>query len=79
MHKEKENNSKFFVVQGSGSAVLGMPDIDNLGVLIINYETIVRQAASDNNANNRKRNCQHERAVKKDGKFECHENKRQDA
>ena len=43
--------------------LLGMPDINNLGVLIINYETIGRQVASDDNADNRKRNCQYDRAV----------------
>ena len=31
-----------FVVQGSGPASLGMPDIDILGVLTINYEIIGR-------------------------------------
>ena len=60
--------------------MLGMPDIDNLGVLTRNYDTIGRQAASDNNTKNRKRNCHHERAVQTEGrKFECYENKRQDA
>ena len=33
----------FFAVQGGNQAVLGMPDIDNLGVLTINCETLGRQ------------------------------------
>ena len=37
------------------------------GCNTINYETMDRQLASDNNANERKRNYQHERAVETDG------------
>ena len=78
MHKEKKIIS-VFVVQGGSPAVLGMPEIETLGVLTINYDTIGRQAASDDNANNWKRNCQCVSAVQTEGgKFECHENKRQD-
>ena len=47
-HKKKKIVS-CFVVQGGSSAVLGMPDIDSLGVLTINCEKIGRQAASDEN------------------------------
>ena len=80
MHKEKEEDCKFFVVQGSSSAVLGMPDIDNLGILTINCETIGRQVTPDENAGNSKRNRQHERTIQTEGgKFESYENKRQDA
>ena len=43
--------------------MLGMPDIDNLGVLPINYKTIGRQLGSDDNTDNRKRNWQYKRAV----------------
>ena len=50
MHKEKDG--KFFVVQGASPAVLGMPDINNLGVLIINCEAIGRQVALNENNNN---------------------------
>ena len=78
MHKEKENDCKFFIVQDSSLAVLGMPDIDNLDVLPINCETIGRKVASDENIDS-KRNCQHERAFQTEGrKFESYENKRQD-
>ena len=37
-HKEKQKICKFFVVPGSGPALFGMPDIDKLGVLTINYK-----------------------------------------
>ena len=64
-------------MQGSSSAVLGMWDIDNECVLTINCETIGRQVASDENTDNSKRYCWHERAIQtKDEKFESHENKR---
>ena len=53
----------FFVVPGSGPASLGMPNIDNLHLLTIKYETTGRQLTSDDNTDNRKRNCQYERAV----------------
>ena len=56
-----------------------MPCIDNLGILIINCETIGRQVASDENTDS-KRNCQCKRAIKTEGrKFEIYENTRQDA
>ena len=32
-HKEEQKICKFFVVSGGGPALLGMPDIDNLGIL----------------------------------------------
>ena len=79
MHKEKQKISKFFVVPGSGPSLLGMPDIDNLGVLTMNYETIARQLTLDN-ADNRKSNCQFERTVQTEGRMpESCTNKRQDA
>ena len=57
-----------------------MADIDNLGVLTINCDTIARQVASDENTDSSKVNCQHERAIQREGgKFEIYENKRQDA
>ena len=42
-----------FVVPGSGQASLGMPDIDNLSLMTVNYETIGRQLAADDNADKR--------------------------
>ena len=57
----------------SGPALLGMPDIDNLGVLTINSETIGRQLVPDNNADSRKGNCQYEKAVQtEDGMSESY-------
>ena len=35
-YNEKENICKFFVVHNGSKAVLGMPDIDRLGMLSIN-------------------------------------------
>ena len=65
---------------GGSPAELGMPDIDNLGALTVNSETIDRQVASDENTDNCKRNCQHKRAIQTEGgKFQSYENKRQDA
>ena len=45
-----------FVVPGRRPALLGIPDINNLGVLTIKYDTIGRLVASDDNAKNMKRN-----------------------
>ena len=68
-----------FLVPGCGPAFLGMPDIDNLGVLTINCKTIGRQFASDNKTDNRKRNHQCEKAVQtKGGMSESCTNKMQD-
>ena len=69
-----------FVVPGSSPAFLGMQDIDKLGVLTINYKTIGMKLASDNSMDNRKRNCQYERAVQMEDRIpESCTNKRQDA
>ena len=65
-HK-KEKVCKSFVVPGSDPALLSMQDIDILGVLTINFETIGRQLTSDDNADNRKGSCHYERAVKTGG------------
>ena len=67
MHKEKQKICKLLVVPGSSPALLSMPDIDNLHVLTINYETINRQLVSYDNADNRKRKSQYERAVQTEG------------
>ena len=69
MYKEKQKICKFFVVPVSGPALLGMPDVDNWGVLTINCKRIGRQLASHDNAHTRKRNCQYERAVQTEGRM----------
>ena len=57
-----------------------MLDIGNLCILTINCETIGKQAASDENKDNSKRNCQCKTVIQiEGGKFESYENKRQDA
>ena len=50
MHKGKQKICKFFVVPGSSPALLGMLDIENLGLLTINDKTIDRQLATSDNA-----------------------------
>ena len=65
---------------GSGPALLGMPDIDALGLLKLNCEIIGRHLVSGDNANNSYRNCQYERAVDTAGGMpESCTHKRQDA
>ena len=57
-----------------------MPDIDNLGLLTIKYETVGRQLPAEDNTNNRKRNCQCNRVVHiQVGMSESCTNRRQDA
>ena len=51
-------------MQGGTPAVLGMPGIDKLGLLTMNYETVSRQVASDDSTDNSKRNCQHKKQFK---------------
>ena len=64
-------------MQGGSPAVLGMPDIDILGILTISCETIGKQVASDKNTDDSKRNCQCKRAVQTEGgKFESYKNKK---
>ena len=78
MHNEKEKDCKFFVVQGSNQAVLGMPDIDNLGIPTINCETLgskwhqTRTETARETANMKEQ-------LKQNRKSECCKNKRQDA
>ena len=36
--KEREKLCQFFIVPGSSPALLGMPEIETLGILAINYE-----------------------------------------
>ena len=69
----------FCIRESVPELVLGMSDIDNLGVLTINCETISRQVASHKNTDNSKGNCQCERVIQTEGgKYESYENKRQD-
>ena len=71
---------KFFCSQDGSSAVLGMPDIDNLVVLAINCEEIGRHLTSDKNTDNSKGNCLCKKVIQTEGrKFESYKNKRQDA
>ena len=55
-----KKNKRFvsFLVPGSCPALLGMPDIEKLGVLTINYKATGRQLSSVDNTDNRKGNCQ---------------------
>ena len=56
-----------------------MPDIETLGVLMIDDKTIGRQLISIHNADKRQRNCQCEGAVQtEDVKLESHVDNRQD-
>ena len=57
----------FFVLQGSKRALLGMPDIQTVGVLTINHDTLGRQLASDESTDKRKTNRQSKRAVQTQG------------
>ena len=62
MHNEKPNVHGLFVVPESSPALLGMPDIETLGVLTIDDKTIDRKLACK-----RQRNFQCERAVQTEG------------
>ena len=54
IHNERQKICKFFVVPDSGTAVLGMPDIDKLGIISFNCETMHGQVAADDSADNSK-------------------------
>ena len=54
MHNGKEKMCKFFVVHNGSLAVLGMQDIDKLGLLSINYSSKHRQVAEEDNKDNGK-------------------------
>ena len=60
-HNEKEKIYKFFVAHYGSMAVLGMQDIDRLGMLSINLNSKNRQVAEDN-----KDNCESQRQIKSD-------------
>ena len=52
IHNKKEKNCKFFVAQNGSPAVLGMQDIDKLGLISVNYNTMHRQVAEDDSIDN---------------------------
>ena len=54
MHNGKEKMCKFFVVPNGSPAVLGMQDIDKLGLLSIKYSSKHRQVAEEDNKDNGK-------------------------
>ena len=54
-------------MQGSGPALLSMPDIETQGVLTINVKTIGRQLASGDSADKIQRNCQCQVEVQTEG------------
>ena len=49
---KKEKICKFFVVHIGSPAVLGMQDIDKLGLISINYDTMHGQVVEDDNIDN---------------------------
>ena len=49
---KKKKLCKFFIAQNGSPAVLGMQDIDKLGLISVNYNTTHRQVAEDDNINN---------------------------
>ena len=61
MHKGKQKLSRFFVVHRTGPALLGMPDIETLGVLTKDDKTLDRKLALGDNADKGQRNCQCEK------------------
>ena len=54
MKKKEFVICKSFAVQNGSPAVLGMQDIDMLGLISINYDTTHRQVAEDGNIDNSK-------------------------
>ena len=52
MHNGKEKMCKFFVAHNGSPTVLGMQDIDKIGLLSINYNSKNRQMAEKDNKNN---------------------------
>ena len=60
MHNGKEKMCKFFIAHNGSLAVLGMQDIDKLGLLSINHNSKNRQVAEENN----KDNCKNPRQIK---------------
>ena len=53
LHREKQKTCRFLVVPVSGPAMLGMPDIETLGLLTKDDKTIGRQLTLGYNANKR--------------------------
>ena len=54
MHNGKEKICKFFVAHNGSPAVLGMQDIDKLGLISINYNTKHRKVADEDHIDNSK-------------------------
>ena len=52
MHNGKEKMCKFFIAHNGSLAVLGMHDIDKLGLLSINHNSKNRQVAEEDNKDN---------------------------
>ena len=76
--KKNKRYVGFFVLPGSGPALLGMPDIETVGVPTIHDKIIGRQLASGDMADKRQGNCQCEKAVQTEGgKFESYAYNRQ--
>ena len=63
MHNEKEEICKFFVVQNGTLPVLGMQDIDKLGLISIIYDTTHRQEAEDDTVDNSESTSQTEGGI----------------
>ena len=79
-HKEKQKVCKFFIVPRGGRAMLGMSNIETLGVLTINQDTTGRQLASDDNTDKIKTSGQSKKAVQTESReTESCKNKMQDA
>ena len=57
-HNEKEKICKYFVVHNGSSAMLGMQDIDRLGMLSIHHNSKNRQVAEESNKDKGKRPSQ---------------------
>ena len=53
MQNGKEKICKFYVVHNGSPAVLGMQDIDNLGLISINYSTKCRQVPEEDSRGSR--------------------------
>ena len=54
MHNGKERICKIFVAHNGSPAVLGMQDIDKLGIISTNYNTMHRQVAEEDSIGNSK-------------------------
>ena len=57
-----------YVGPGSVTALFGRPDIQTLGIVTINTDTICRQLASDENTDKRRTNRQSKKAIQTEGR-----------